>query len=117
MLAFWSYFEYLILRAYLWRKRGFEKLFIKEGQMVLSSNLLAFSTVKKGMIGPNTKVMTLPQNPKHFFSFMEMGWWSVHGETISIQCENQTLQFGKQLNTIEQEKVIKQLKKSIFKSV
>jgi len=112
-LAFWAWFEYRILNAWLWRRSGREIIrFGKEITEVLfevngRGLTRKFETerihhidnleVQKGLF------------TKNFYS----SFWVVGGETIGFKCNGTQMAFGRQLSEAETTALIKIIRKKL----
>lgn len=114
-LAFWAYFEYKAVYAWLWRKYGFESITIKNGDLFLKNDLLGRGKVTKYFTQNIKDFGFLNTNPKSFGSVYFNSFWMVGGETIGFKHLSQKVTLGRQLNEKDAAKLIGVLRKHFKK--
>jgi hypothetical protein len=106
-LAFWAWFEYRILSAWLWRRSGREVVsFGKETSTVL------FEVNGRGMERKHEtarihQLMSLEAKKGLFSKNFYSSFWVVGGETIGYKCNGAEIAFGRQLSDTEATALIK----------
>ncbi len=114
-LSFWAYFEFKILRAFIWRRSGKEKIWITGGKVHYQQEIN-----KKGKIQEfdYSLINDLKLIEKNEFSFSEVinsSFWIKGGERIEFTCAHKTVRFGMQLEDKEAKAIIHEITNFIFK--
>jgi len=112
-LSFWAYFEYKILKAFIWKKFGREKLWVQDGVLNYQREIN-----KKGKI--NHYNLDLVQDLK-IIELSKASWadninqsfWVKAGERLEFTSQAKVIRFGLQLNETETLSVFKELKNFI----
>ena len=111
-LIFWTYFELLVFRGYLWRKKGKELIRINEDGFQLKNDINGYGKLKIFFL----ENMTIPkpiEKKRSFLNELESSYWNMSSDTIQFTHQGKTVRFGKDLNESESLKVIKILKDKI----
>jgi len=114
-LAFWAFFEYKAVHAWLWRKFGFESIIVKDGQLFLKNNILDKGKTIKYFTQNIKDFGWLSSNPKSFGNVYFKSFWLVGGETIGFVHFGQKVTFGMQLEEREAAKLIGLIRKHFKK--
>jgi hypothetical protein len=115
-LGFWIYFEYKIVRAYLWRKQGKELIKIKEGKMLYKKAISGKEKIKDFFLEniKNIRLIEIQEN-----SFMEIignSYWTISGEKIAFDYLGSEIRLGLQLSDEDAKALIKLLKSKLSAS-
>lgn len=112
-LSFWAYFEYKIVKAFVWKKFGKEKLWVQEGILNYQREIN-----KKGKI--HAYNLNLVQN-LNIIEFSNTSWtdtinqsfWVKAGERMAFSVQSKIIRFGLQLNEQECLAIYKELNNCI----
>ncbi|MFN5459544.1 MAG: hypothetical protein ACK5AY_06520 [Bacteroidota bacterium] len=115
VIAFWGYYEFKIGRAYFFRKYGFEKIWIKEGNLFYKKEFGGRGKVKKFDVNFITSIKVINYIEQDFFQNMSRSFWTLSGESVEFSYHSKVLRFGIQLNEKESEIVAKEIKVAIEK--
>ncbi len=115
--AFWSYFEYKIGYAYLWRKTGKEIIRIIDGKLFLKRDIGGSGKEDSYLTGNITKLKTIDFNSKQFTQTMNNSFWVIGGETVFFEYMGKTIGCGLQLSEPEAIVLFKKLKQGIKDSL
>lgn len=112
-LIFWGYYEFKIGRAYLYRKHGFEKIWIKDGLLFYRKEVIGKGKTKSFELNFIKDVKAIEYNQHDFFQNMNRSFWNISGESIEFSYHSKTMRFGIQLSQQESAKVAKELNRYI----
>jgi hypothetical protein len=110
-LAFWAYFEFKIIRVYMWKRFGKEKLWIKNGKILYQQDINGRGKIKEfdqHLISDFSLVALTNGSIADTFS---QTFWVKGGERIEFTCQAKVIRFGMQLNDEEAKKIIAALNK------
>lgn len=108
-IAFWVYFEILVLKALLWRLRGKEKIIITKDVvkiMKFVTGLERFKEYRLDQISNWKKIL----NDNGLISSYENAYWFVGGECIGFDYYGRDIRFGNQLDDEEAKALIGKIK-------
>ncbi|MDF2450362.1 MAG: hypothetical protein K0R26_2866 [Bacteroidota bacterium] len=110
-LAFWAYFEFKIIRVYLWKRFGKEKLWIKNGTLYYQQDINGRGKVKEFDTNLVSGVKLIPLTPGSIADTFSQTFWVKGGERIAFECQGKMIRFGMQLEDDEAAKIIASLQK------
>ncbi len=110
-LAFWGFFEYKAVHAYLWRKFGFEHITLENGELFLKNDILGKGKPTKYFTQNIKEFGWINADKKSFGNVYFSSFWMVGGETIGFVHLGQKVAFGRQLDEKEAVKLIGVLRK------
>lgn len=105
--AFWAYFEYLLVKAYRWRKSGEEQFFIKEEEMHYGrtyNNRGILRPYRKELIN---KVRLIDEEKSTFVKVFSDSYWVIGGERLAFSAAGKVVPFGLRLSDKEAKKLMK----------
>ena len=114
-LAFWSWFEYKALYAWLFKKYGYELITITDGVISYSRKLFFLnrnSTFDVSTISPSRKAL---QSERTFAAAYSKSFWVVGNEQIEFSVGEKTIRFGMHLTPKETTEVIRFFNQAIKK--
>lgn len=107
-MGFWSYFEFLILKIYRWRKGGKEEIEILSDKIIISR-----LTYNKGLPSSFLKNeisnfrLNTNQKQNMFVKMLFDDYWTAGNESILFDSNNKTHGLGLQLTEEEAKKLLK----------
>lgn len=110
-LAFWAFFEYKAVQAYLWRKFGFESIQLSQGELFIKNDVMGRGKQTKYFTENIKEFGWINADSKSFGSVYFSSFWMVGGETIGFKHLGQKVAFGRQLDEREAAKLIGVLRK------
>ncbi len=109
-LGFWAYFEFKICKAFLFRKYGKEKIWVKGGKLFYWRDV-AGRGKKLEFEKELVKDLALIEKKKtDFFAFMNESFWIIGGESISFSYASKTYRIGIQLSEEDAKELLRQVK-------
>lgn len=113
-LSFWVYFEYKIVRAFIWRRSGKEKLWITDGTVHYQQEISGRGKIKKFDYSLINDFKLIEQKETSFADTINKSFWIKGGERLMFDCQSQVVRFGMQLTDAEAKELIKEINKFIF---
>jgi hypothetical protein len=113
-LSFWAYYEYKITKAFLWRKYGKEKLWVKNGILFYQREIKGRGKVKEYDLNLVSDLKVVEVNEGNFFDFINKSFWVTGGERLELSCQGKAVRFGMQLSDKEAGSLFKELSQFIL---
>jgi len=115
-LSFWFYFEYKIARAWIWKKFGREKVWLKNGKLFLQKEINGKGKIKEYGLDLVNEVKLIELSHASFADTINQSFWIKGGERIQFQYMAKTITFGMQLNDKEAYEIIREIKAYLKRS-
>ncbi len=112
-LAFWAYFEFRLGRAYLFRKFGKEKIWVKRGTLFYWKDIAGAGKKQEFDKTMVSEIGLVEKKKNDFFQFMNESFWVVGGQSLFLQYGAKTITFGIQLNDSDCRELQKRLKNAL----
>ncbi len=116
-LGFWAYFEFKIIRVYMWKRFGKEKLWIKNGTILYQQDVNGRGKIKEFDINLLSGFSIIPLTTGSIADTFSQTFWVKGGERIEFTCQSKLIKFGMQLNDDEANKIISALNKFLKSSL
>jgi hypothetical protein len=113
-LSFWAYYEYKIGRAFIWRKFGKEKIWIKEGFLNYQREVNGKGKINQFELQLINDLKPVDIKAGSFSDLIEQSFWVKGGEKLELSYQAKVVRFGMQLNEKEAALVLKDLSQAIF---
>lgn len=110
-LGFWAYFEFKIIRVYMWKRFGKEKLWIKNGNVLYQQDVNGRGKIKEYDLNLISDFEMIPVEKGSIADEFAQTFWVKGGERISFNCQAKHIKFGLQLTDEEATKIIAALRK------
>ena len=110
-LAFWAYFEFKIIRVYMWKRFGKEKLWIKNGKLLYQQDINGRGKVKEFDLNLISEFGLIALTNGSIADTFSQTFWVKGGERIEFTCQSKNIKFGMQLDDNEAKKIITALNK------
>lgn len=108
-LSFWFYFEYKIARAFVWKKYGKEKIWIKNGVLFYQKEVSGKGKIKEFQIDLVSNLQIIELSRASFADTINQSFWIKGGERIQFQYQSKIIVFGMQLNDKEAYDVVREM--------
>lgn len=114
---FWAYFEYRIVKTFLWRKFGIEFIKIDSDKFVIKKSILSYGKANEYITKQidNKQIECLKQNPKSFSKVMNDSFWIIGEGAVRFLEKGKYIYFGHQLEAEDSEKLAKEVRKILRK--
>ena len=110
-LAFWAYFEFKIIRVFMWKRFGKEKLWIKNGTLQYQQDINGRGKIKEFDLNLISEFSLIAITTGSIADTFSQTFWVKGGERIEFTTQSQVVKFGMQLNDEEAKKIILALHK------
>ena len=114
-LAFWAYFEFKIIRVYMWKRFGKEKLWIKKGTLLYQQDINGRGKIKEFDLNLISDLKLIELTNGSIADTFSQTFWVKGGERIEFSCQSKVIKFGMQLTDDEANKIIAALNKFLKK--
>lgn len=113
-MFFWLYYEWKIINAFMWRKGGKEKLWIKDNFLFIEESGMIKKTVRKFRVEDINSITEEEFNEKSFSDFMSDSFWNKGKPRIKINVLGKDYFFGYQISDKETKEIVRSLSNRIF---
>lgn len=113
MLAFWAYFEFLGVKALLWRKYGKEMIRITSDQLSIKNAFKSYGKARQFHTENISNVEVVDVNESGYKHQYGQAYYSTKGERIAIKYVEKYIGIGKQLELSEAKELAKVLNQKI----
>lgn len=114
-LGFWAYFEFKIIRVYMWKRFGKEKLWIKNGAVLYQQDVNGRGKIKEYDLNLISDFEVIKIEKGNIADEFAQTFWVKGGERIGFSCQSKYIKFGMQLSDEEATKIITALHKFLKK--
>ncbi len=112
-LGFWAYFEFQIVRVYMWKRFGKEKLWIKNGTLFYQQDINGKGEIREYDVNLVSNFELVELTRGSIADTFSQTFWVKGGERIEFTCQSKNVRFGMQLEDDDAKKIITALKKFI----
>ena len=112
-IAFWLYFEYLVVKAFRWRRVGEEQLLITNDEIHYGrtyNNRGFLRPYKKELVNP---VRSIDNEVNSFYKIFADSYWVIGGERLAFTANGKVIPFGLSLNDQEAKKLMKMINEEL----
>lgn len=109
-LSFWLYFEYKITRAFIWKKYGREKLWLKQGKLFYQREVSGKGKIKEYEIDLISDLKLIELKPASLADTVNQSFWIKGGERMQFQYQNKIIPFGMQLTDKVCNEIMREIK-------
>lgn len=112
-LSFWFYFEYKIARAFIWKKFGREKIWLKNGRLFYQKEINGKGKIKEYEIELINDLKLIELSHASFADTINQSFWIKGGERIQFQYLSKIVTLGMQLSDKEAYDIIREIKRFV----
>ena len=112
-LAFWTYFEVKVLKAVVWRLKGFELWRIKDGTLTLKDSLWGFGKAREYFVDNIARLGLLNIDERSWKWQLNESFWVIGGERLGFEHLGKKIAFGKGLTEEEARQLLKVLQHAL----
>ncbi len=96
-IAFWAYFEYKVLRGFLWLIKGKELIKITKSELIIKNSILGYGKAYKVFID-NIKDFNMVEHKTFSFGFdYENAFWRQGTNSLSFTANGKSIGFAKKI--------------------
>lgn len=114
-LAFWSYFEFNIIRAYVWKRFGREKIWIQHGKLHYQREVNRKGKIREFNLDLVSEVNVIPFRAQNLADNFYQSFWVKGGERLEFTVQGRSYRFGMQLGEEEVRTVASELNRELAK--
>lgn len=111
-LGFWAYFEYKIVKVFMWKRFGQEKLWIKNGILHYQQSVNGKGKIQEFDINLVSDWRIIPLDNASFVDQFNQTFWVKGGERLEFTCQGRVIKFGFQILDDDANLVFKEIKKN-----
>jgi hypothetical protein len=108
-LSFWAYFEISIVRAFMWKRWGKEKIWIQDGVFNYQREINKRGKIRNFNLNLITQVDTVELKSTRFTDTISQSFWIKGGERLEFTCQGKIIRFGMQLTDEEAKTLRKEI--------
>ncbi len=112
-LGFWAYYEFKIIRVYMWKRFGKEKLWIKKGVLHYQQNINGRGKIKEFDLNLISDWDVIKVEQANIADYFSQTFWVKGGERIEFICQGKLIKFGMQLPDEDAIKILSVIKKQL----
>ena len=112
-MSFWAYFEYKIIKAFIWKKFGKEKLWIQEGTLNYQREINKKGKIQSFNLELVQNLNIIELSNASWADNINQSFWVKGGERLAFSAQSKIIRFGLQLNDTEAQAVFKELKQLV----
>ncbi len=116
-LSFWVYFEVSILRAFVWRRYGKEKIWVKDGLFHYQREINGKGKILEFNPELIREFKILEVRASNLIDNLNQSFWVRGGERLELLHQAKRLRFGMQISDEQARKVFNEIKDFLSKSV
>ena len=109
-LSFWAYYEFKIMRSFIWKKWGKEKIWIQEGVLHYKREVNGKGKIREFNVELVNELRLIEVKQGNFSDFINQSFWVKGGERLEFDFMAKNIRFGMQLSTEEAKTVLGELK-------
>lgn len=109
-LSFWVYFEVSILRAFVWRRYGKEKIWVKDGLFYYQREINGKGKIREFNPELIREFKILELRPSNLMDNLNQSFWVRGGERLELLYQAKRLRFGMQISDEEAKTVFNEIK-------
>jgi hypothetical protein len=112
-LSFWAYFEFNIVRAFIWKKFGKEKLWIQEGILHYQREINKKGKIKEFNLDLISPLSMVELKPTRFADTINQSFWVKGGERIEFASQSAIIRLGLQISDKEAKQIVAEVNQYI----
>ncbi len=112
-LSFWAYFEFSIMRVFIWKKFGREKIWIQDGEINYLREINNKGKTKTFNLDLVSKLQLVELSRSSFADTINQSFWVKGGERLEFFSQSQTIRVGMQITDEEARQIMKEVNSRI----
>ncbi len=112
-LGFWAYFEYMIFKAFMWRKFGVEKIKLREKKIFYKRDVAGKGKVKVYEFDFIKELKLVEAKENSFVENLNNSYWMIAGEKLIFDYYGKDIKLGIQLEENDAKALLKLIKSEI----
>ncbi len=112
-LSFWFYFEFNIVRTFIWKRSGKEKLWIQDGILHYQREINKKGKIQEFNLNLVSPLQVVELKPTRFSDIVNQSFWVKGGERLEFYTQSKIVRLGMQISDDEAKKVMKDVNQFI----
>jgi hypothetical protein len=112
-LAFWAYYLLVVLKALVWRLKGFELWRIKDGTLTIKDSLLGYGKARDHFVDNIKELGLLKVDERSWKWQLDQSAWMIGGARLGFEYLGRKVIFGKGLTEEEARRLVPLLKDAL----
>ncbi|HOZ87484.1 MAG TPA: hypothetical protein PL029_06990 [Bacteroidia bacterium] len=108
-LAFWAYFEFSILRAFIWKKFGREKLWIQDNVLRYQREVNKKGKIREFNLDLISRFRIIELSKTKLADTINQSFWVKGGERLEFDAQSRLIRLGMQLSDEEARLVLNEV--------
>lgn len=108
-LSFWTYFEFNIIRAFIWKKFGKEKLWIQSGVLYYQREINKKGKIQEYALELISQFQLIELKPTRFSDVVNQSFWVKGGERLEFYAQAKLVRLGMQITDEEAMKIMREV--------
>lgn len=100
-MAFWAYFEFNMVRSFMWKRAGKEKLWVQQGILYYQRELNRKGKIMEFNTSLVSPVEIVELRPTRLADTISQSFWIKGGERLQFTVQGRTYLFGMQITDNE----------------
>lgn len=96
-LSFWAYFEFNIMRTFVWKRSGREKLWIQDGILNYQREIGKRGKIQSFNLELVNKLQLIELRPTRLADTLNQSFWIKGGERLEFESQGKTVRLGMQI--------------------
>ena len=113
-LSFWFYFEFNIVRTFIWKRSGKEKLWIQEGIVYYQRELNKKGKIHEFSLSLISPLQIIELKPTRFSDIVNQSFWVKGGERLEFYAQSQNVRLGMQISDDEAKNIMKEINQFVL---
>ncbi|WP_317898836.1 hypothetical protein [Aurantibacillus circumpalustris] len=112
-LSFWFYFEFNIVRSFIWKRSGKEKLWIQSGILYYQRELNKKGKILEFNLDLISPLQLIELKPTRFSDIINQSFWVKGGERLEFYSQTKNVQLGMQITDEEAVTIMNEINRFI----
>jgi len=112
-LSFWAYFEVNILRTFIWKRSGKEKLWIRNGILHYQREVNKKGKIKEFNLDLVSPLHLIELKSTRLSDTINQSFWIKGGERLEFSAQSKVIRLGMQITDDEAKNILKEVNQFI----
>lgn len=113
-LSFWFYFEFKIIRAFMWKKWGKEKIWVQNSLLHYQREVNGRGKVREYNLDLLNDLKLVGVDEKNFGDFINQSYWIKGGEMLEFIYQGKSIRFAMQVKPEEARTILTELQQAVL---
>lgn len=112
-LGFWAYFEYVIFKAFMWRKTGREIIKLRDNKFFYKRSVVGKGKIKVFEYDFIKDLRIIEPKENSFIENLNNSYWVIAAERLAFDYYGKEIKFGIQLEVTDATNLLKRIKNQL----